>query len=113
MECELAALANEIDMAAHAEPKFWSIVAQSEYDILAGVLHRDLAARSADIVESMHDLYRRIRTRRYWVHVEDDARAVLEPYLAVLGADQGAERQAAQRVLDLLAGFVATAAGIC
>ncbi|MBB3219592.1 CHAT domain-containing protein [Pseudoduganella umbonata] len=112
---ELATLARDIDAAANADPKFWSIVAQSEYDILTGVVYRDLASAAPGIVESLQDLHRRIRTRRYWVHVEDDARALLEPYLATLRAGRQAnadsERQAAQRLLDLLAGYAGTAAG--
>ncbi|WP_338761076.1 CHAT domain-containing protein [Massilia sp. METH4] len=107
---DLAELAREIDLAANADPKFWSIVAQSEQDILKAVLQRDLAAHAADIAESMKDLYRRIRTKRYWTHVADDARALLEAYLAVLGAGQDEERQASQRVLELLDGFATTVA---
>ncbi|HEX8605832.1 MAG TPA: CHAT domain-containing protein, partial [Pseudoduganella sp.] len=113
---DLAALAREIELAVNANPTFWSIVAQSEYDILKGVLERDIAACAVDIIESMKDLYKRIRTRRYWVHVEDDARALLEPYLATLGAGSPAgrddeESQAVQRVLDLLKGYASTVSG--
>ncbi len=109
---DLAALAREIEVAANADPKFWSIVAQSEYDILKGVLQGDLAAGAVDIVESMKDLYKRIRTRRYWVHVEDDARALLEPYLATLANEtdpgQVEESAAVRRLLELLKGYAAT-----
>lgn len=111
---DLAALAREIEVAANANPTFWSIAAQSEYDILKGVLQRDVNGCAVDIVESMKDLYKRIRTRRYWIHVEDDARALLEPYLATLGSvagKDGEERQAVQRVLDLLKGYASTVAG--
>jgi hypothetical protein len=107
---DLAALMRDIDTAANADPKFWSIVAQSEYDILKGVVQRNLASQAADIAESVKDLYRRIRTRRYWVHVEDDARALLEPYLAVLGPGQEEEREAAKGLLELLGGYAARVA---
>jgi hypothetical protein len=79
------------------------IVAQSELEILKGVIKMNLAARQKDISASLRDLYKRINTRRFWAYVYDDALALLGMYQDVFAQDvQPAELEAANTLLGEL-----------
>jgi len=101
-ERALADATRLVDNAAHADPNFWSIVAQSELDILKAVLKGRLKDIRADIEASLEDLHRRINTRRFWIYVDDDARFVLCPYIAMCEGRDAAEAEAAGGILARL-----------
>lgn len=98
-----------VDLAARDDPNFFSIVAQSELDVLKALIRGELRQIVNDIERSLCDLHRRIDTQMFWIWVHDDARFLLEPYAALPRdpadlADQ-AEVQAATRLLGILAGY--------
>lgn len=105
LEREFAEVLLAIGRALRANPNFWPIVAQSELEMLKGVVKRNLAVRQQGIGASLRDLHKRINTRRFWVYVLDDARAVLEPYQALMRTDRPTEADAADALLRQLYGY--------
>jgi hypothetical protein len=109
---EIAEVGRQTEFAAHAEPNFWSIVAQSQLDLLKAVLRCRLQRVFPEIEDALKDLHNRISTPRFWIYVYDDARFLLEPYLKFAPAcGDDAEVKAAENLLNLLkknAGVLAT-----
>jgi tetratricopeptide (TPR) repeat protein len=104
-----------VEKAVQDDPNFFSIVAQSELDVLKALIRGDLRQIMNDIERSLCDLHRRIDTKMFWVWVHDDARFLLEPYAALPRnpanlADQ-AEAQAARKLLGILAGYAGKETG--
>lgn len=106
LEREYAEVVLAIGRALRVNPNFWPIVAQSELEILRGIVKRNLAARQQDISASLRDLHKRISTPRFWEYVHDDASAVLEPYLRLMApAAASHEARAAQALCQQLADY--------
>jgi tetratricopeptide (TPR) repeat protein len=105
-----------IDQAVHEDPGFFSIVAQSELDVLKALVRADLRHIMHDIESSLDDLHRRINTRLFWTYVHDDARFLLEPYAAMTQESEEpvekAESDAAIKLLKVLAEYAGAGAGV-
>lgn len=98
-----------VDRAVQTDPNFFSIVAQSELDVLKALIRGDLRQIMSNIEHSLCDLHRRIDTKMFWIWVHDDARFLLEPYATLPRnpanpVDQ-AEVRAARKLLEILAGY--------
>ncbi len=98
-----------VERAVQTDPNFFSIVAQSELDVLKALIRGDLRQIMNNIEHSLCDLHRRIDTKMFWIWVHDDARFLLEPYATLPRnlanpADQ-AEVRAARKLLEILAGY--------
>jgi hypothetical protein len=109
-EAELSDVGRSIEKAAHDSPDFWSIVAQTQFDMLKSLLRCQLQRVQTEIEASLKDLHNRISTHRYWIYVYDDAFFLLEPYLEFArGQEQeengAAEAAAAAALITLLAGY--------
>ncbi|HEX8605842.1 MAG TPA: hypothetical protein VF774_24575, partial [Pseudoduganella sp.] len=88
-ERELANTLREIQQAVTADPQFWTIVAQTEHEIIKGIKRGNLAARDKDIRGSLRDLHNRINTQRFWTYVHDDANGLLVPYIELMAGNPG------------------------
>lgn len=103
LDRELAEVSLEIQRGLRDNPNFWPIVAQSELEMLKGVIKMNLAPRQGDISASLRDRHNRISTRRFWAYVYDDAMALLEVYKELVGPeDKHAESKAAGTLLKEL-----------
>lgn len=103
-EQQIQTVRESIRLAVEQSPTFWSIVAQSELELIAAVANGELHEKKTDMLDSLEDLYKRISAPRFWMYVHDDARFLLEPYRR-LGMVHAAERQAADDVLRVLARY--------
>lgn len=104
-EAEMAKVEQITDRAAHDDPNFWSIVAQTQIDIMKAIMRRRLHLTAQEITRSFADLKKRIATQWFWNYVQDDVRFLLVPYLERLDDGQGLEREAAQQLMTQLDGF--------
>lgn len=95
IERELAETLREIHRAVRENPHFWPIVAQTEFELLKGIVRENLAIRHLDISASLRDLHNRISTPRYWVYVFDDAQVLLVPYQRWMAARPGGSAEVA------------------
>ncbi|MBQ5946539.1 CHAT domain-containing protein [Massilia sp. ST3] len=104
-----------VDKAVQDDPNFFSIVAQSELDVLKALIRGDLRQIMHDIEHSLCDLHRRIDTKMFWIWVHDDARFLLEAYAALprnrANPAEQAEVQAASKLLGMLASYAGEDAG--
>jgi tetratricopeptide (TPR) repeat protein len=80
-----------------AEPDFWSVVGQTELDLIEAVAAGALSKTVKDLVDEFKAHYERVENPRWWGSVLDNA-----TFLLSCAAAQ-AEFVAAQQLLDLLA----------
>jgi hypothetical protein len=93
------------------QENFWSIVAQSELELIKAV--RSLAVQSVheEVMASFDDLHKRIGSARLWGYVHDEARFMLVPYNKLLVAKHARhaghelEREAVAQLLRQLESF--------
>ena len=97
----LKLVSDSMTAAAAARPDFWSFAGQSELLILQAITEGRLAPASTGIVASLTDLKGRVPAPKSWDSVYNEAQFTLLPYLAFA---KGAEKKAAQDLLDLDAG---------
>ena len=108
-------------MASAADkPDFWSVVGQTELQMLAALAKGQLASTEPELTTALHTLKARVPSVQMWDSVYNEAQFTLEPYMAMLEAAEKslakkstaemstaekksvAEKQAAQRLLESL-----------
>jgi tetratricopeptide (TPR) repeat protein len=104
-DAQIAEVGRLIDKAAHDEPDFWSIVAQSQLDILKAIVHCRLQRVLPEIEASLNDLRNRIVTQRYWIYIRDEVQFLLVPYSQFVKDRDQAEADAADFLMQLLQGY--------
>ncbi|RQO63053.1 hypothetical protein DBR47_00300 [Paucibacter sp. KBW04] len=95
-----------LSQANQREPDFWSVVGQTELNLLEALSQGRLAGVADACLASFAQLKQRVPAATMWDSVAKQARFTLQPYLSCkLGtaAQQRAEHGAAQRILDGLA----------
>jgi tetratricopeptide (TPR) repeat protein len=102
---EIAEVNGLIDKAAHDDPDFWSIVAQSQLDLFKAILHCRLQQVLPQIERSLNDLHTRIRTWRYWSYIQDEVSFLINPYVQFAAPRDPAEVKAANELMKLLESF--------
>ena len=95
----LKAVSDSMQANATAKPDFWSVVGQTELLILQALGEGQLAPALDGITASLTDLKGRVAAPKSWDSVDNEAQFTLLPYLAFA---KGAEKKAAQNLLDLL-----------
>jgi CHAT domain-containing protein len=70
------ARSNQKQQASH-DPDFWSVVAETEINLLEAVANRQVSQKRRLIVKGYHDLARRMHSSVYWRSVYDSAAFVL------------------------------------
>jgi tetratricopeptide (TPR) repeat protein len=98
-EARKNAISDSLLRAATDKPNFWSVAGQGELLILQALAAGKLAAAEAGISADFADLKSRVAAPKNWDSVYESAQFTLLPYLAFA---KGAERLAAQKLLDQL-----------
>lgn len=93
---------DSLQAAARERPDFWSVVGLTELQIIAALAKGTLAESIDEIVERLRDLKGRVPALGKWDSVHNEARFMLEPYLALRGLG-AAQKHAAHRLLATLA----------
>ena len=86
--------------AANDHPDFWSVVGQTELEMLAALAKGRLANVAQDLIDKLQDLKTRIPAPRMWDSVYNEAQFTLAPYMAMTKGTK--EETAAQRLMDAL-----------
>ncbi|HWH84014.1 MAG TPA: CHAT domain-containing protein [Burkholderiaceae bacterium] len=100
----LKVVSDSLDHAAITRPDFWSVVGQTELQMLAALAQGRLAAAEPALTAALRELKARVPALRMWDSVLNEARFTLEPYLGVASA---ADKRAAQKLLDELGAMAA------
>jgi hypothetical protein len=90
--------------AAAESPDFWSVVGQTELQILASLANCKLATKAPALIDKLREHKARVPSLDMWDSVYNEAQFTLEPYLEVADAD---EKRAAQSLLDALKAMAA------
>ncbi|ALT78011.1 CHAT domain-containing protein [Paucibacter sp. KCTC 42545] len=93
------------------KPDFWSVVGQTELDMLQALSQSSLAGAAGAVLQSLQALKVRVPAPAMWDTVYKQARFTLEPYQSVSHASaalRSAEQKAAKQLLE---GIKALAAG--
>ncbi|HZT56179.1 MAG TPA: CHAT domain-containing protein, partial [Burkholderiaceae bacterium] len=100
----LKAVSDSLNQAAAERPDFWSVVGQSELQMLIALVKGQLAAIEPALTATLRDLKQRVPAVRMWDSVWNEAQFTLEPYLAIAAP---AEQRAARNLLAALAALAA------
>ncbi|MDO9092269.1 MAG: CHAT domain-containing protein [Rubrivivax sp.] len=84
------------------DPDFWCYAGLVEIDVYEAVAAKQLGTQVADLLARYAELHGRVSSVQTWGSVADNAALVLLPYL---GTAKGAEKAAAQQLLDVLNGY--------
>lgn len=98
-EDRMKAVSDSLNHAAADKPDFWSVVGQTELQILAALGRSQLAGAEPALSASLRELKKRVPAVGMWDSVRNEARFTLEPYLTIATP---AEKRAAQSLLDVL-----------
>ncbi|MEO5734089.1 MAG: CHAT domain-containing protein, partial [Rubrivivax sp.] len=86
-------------------PDFWSNAGLIEFDLYVAVAAGELAGAAGRLGAAYADLHARVAAHGYWGSVSDQAQFVLGAIAAGTASTRGADVQAAQKLLDLLAAY--------
>ena len=100
----MKAVSDSLNQAAADKPDFWSVVGQTELQLLAALGKGQLAAVEPALSATLRDLKTRVPAVGMWGSVWNEAQFTLEPYIAIAAP---AEQRAAQNLLDALAAMAA------
>ena len=95
----LKTVSDSLNHAATSAPDFWSVVGQTELQVLAALAKGTLASVEPALTASLRELKKRVPAVRMWDSVWNEALFTLEPYKGVASP---AEKRAAQSLLDAL-----------
>ena len=98
-EERLREVRESLQKAAAESPDFWSVVGQTELQILATLAICKLAAQAPALLDKMREHKTRVPSLVMWDSVYNEAQFTLEPYLEMADA---AEKRAAQGLLEAL-----------
>ena len=90
-----------VQKAATERPDFWSVVGQTELEVLAALARAALAPAEPGLSAALRRLKARVPAVWMWDSVYNEAQFTLQPYIEMVGA-QPAEKLAAQSLLDTL-----------
>ena len=93
-----------LQKAAAESPDFWSVVGQTELQILATLAAGKLAAEAPTLIDKLREHKARVPAIFLWDSVYNEAQFTLEPYLSVASED---EKRAAHSLLDALKAMTA------
>ncbi len=94
------AVRESLAKSAAARPDFWSVVGETELQVLEALAQRRLAGISAATLKALRDLKTRVPAVWMWDSVWSEARFTLVPYEATASE---AEAKAAKQLLECLA----------
>ena len=94
-----------LQKAAKESPDFWSVVGQTELQVLATLGAGKLAAEAPALIDKLREHKARVPSLGMWDSVYNEAQFTLEPYLEVADAH---EKSAAKSLLDALKAMTAT-----
>lgn len=100
----MKAAADSLSKAATDKPDFWSVVGQTELNMLAALAKGQLASAEPAFTTALRTLKARVPSLQMWDSVYKEAQFTLEPYIAMVDKAEKsvAEKQAAQRLLEAL-----------
>ena len=93
-----------LQKAAAESPDFWSVVGQTELQILATLAAGKLAAEAPTLIDKLREHKARVPAIFLWDSVYNEAQFTLEPDLSVASED---EKRAAHSLLDALKAMTA------
>jgi hypothetical protein len=99
---DLAAIRESLAGRVAASPDFWSVVGQTELKMCEAVAAGKLSASRNALWEEFSEHHQRVSTPRMWASVYDNATLILRRYALDYS---GAERRAAESLLEGLRGF--------
>ena len=95
----MKAVADSLRKAATEKPDFWSVVGQTELEVLAALARTDLAPAEPGLSAALRELKARVPAVLMWDSVYNEAQFTLLPYIEMATP---AEKLAAQSLLDTL-----------
>ena len=103
-EERLREVRESLQKAAAESPDFWSVVGQTQLQILATLAIGKLAAQAPALLDKLREHKTRVPSLVMWDSVYNEAQFTLEPYLEMADA---AEKRAAQGLLEALKAMAA------
>ena len=90
-----------LQKAATDSPDFWSVVGQTELQILAAIAAGKLAADAPALIDKLREHKARVPAAGMWDSVYNEAQFTLEPYRGLASAS-AADKRAAEDLVAAL-----------